>query len=599
MRLVLPFLSSLVLVGASCGGSETAADPYTRFTTSYESEVVPAWNRWKHAAWRAHTQVVDGDARRAQEAVTARRDWLRKASNARWAREARELTVASATMPQAPSAAQEAGVEAVRVLARRNPSTDIDLLETRDLYDGSHLRLRLRTRPALDGAPIEQDELQRLYADATDIGERHELWMASTETSSRLKGSYLALRDVHNDIARKGGWTDHLSREIDSYRMDVDGLRDFLTEVSRDIQPLYRELHTWTRYAVATRAGAEPPSALPAHWLPTPLGRDWSGLVALEGADFDTALSQQGAPAMLRSVESLYTSFGLEPLPDTFWERSSLYPADASTGLGKTVGASAWDMNLSGDIRVLMSASATEHDWHQAIREFGFAHAFQERHRAALPVPVRQLQPRAMQGAVATWADLIASRPDHIEASGLMDDARHDMPALLREALVVIPWIRFMSSVVVPFEVQVYARELPENRVNETFWTLMDDGMGIVPPEPRSERYADALWYSPLHDLPGHTVDPLLATLIAYQLHVTLAERAGADPRTADFANNPSVGEAMRSLATTEGLRDWRMVVSDLTGTAPSAEALVRYFQPLQAWLEAQNAGRSATLDTP
>jgi peptidyl-dipeptidase A len=37
---------------------------------------------------------------------------------------------------------------------------------------------------------------------------------------------------------------------------------------------------------------------------------------------------------------------------------------------------------------------------------------------------------------------------------------------------------------------------------------------------------------------------------------------------------------------------DWRKVLRDATGEDLSTRAMVEYFQPLQAWLAAQNRGR-------
>lgn len=596
-HLLLATAVALSTVACSGGGrADGDGNPYATLLKRYEDQVLPAYNRWKHASWRAHTQVVDGDARRAQEAETAKRDWLRKATDARWAREARDLIAEGGSGGLVPTEAQQEAIDAIRTLAKRHPATEPALLSRLDTLTGTHARLRLRTRPAYDGVPVELDALAIDYANAYVLDERLALWEAITAPAARLRGSFLALRETRNEIARKGGWTDHLTRELDAYGMTLEELEVLLADTERSLRPLYEALHTWARYEMATRVGVEPPAMLPAHWFQAPLGNDWSGFVALQGESLGESLRSQGAPAMLRNVDALYTSFGLDPLPATFWEGSSLYPSDPQSGLGKTGGSSAWDINLAGDVRLLMSATPSSHDWHQANQEFGFAHSALVRWEGKVPLALRQSPPRALAGSLGAWADLIASRPDHLEAQGLVDGARRDMPALLAEALAVVPWVHFMSSVAVPWEKALYADELPDTRLNEDFWTRMREHMGINAPGPRGERYADALLLGSFHDLPGRTVDPLLATLIAYHAHVTVTSAADADPVTADLSGNPRVGEVMRALALADGRGHWRRAIEEATGRPFAPDAVATYFSPLLSWLEQQNATRSATL---
>jgi len=591
---------SVSAVACSGGGDGTEdGNPYQAFLKRYDEQVVPAYNRWKHAAWRAHTQVVDGDPRRAQEAETAERDWRRKATDARWAREARDLVAESANEGLAPNDRQQEAIDAIRVMARRHPSTEPALLSKLETLVGTHARLRLRSRPAYEGVSVETGALTIDYANAMDLSEREALWESVTAPASRLRGSFLALRATRNEVARKGGWTDHMTRELEPYGMTMDDLDVLLDATERALRPLYEALHTWARYEMATRVGVEPPSMLPAHWFQAPLGNDWSGFVALQGLSLGESLRSRGAPAMLKDVDALYGSFGLTPLPDTFWQHSSLYPSDPASGLGKTGGASAWDMNLQGDVRILMSATPTPHDWHLANREFGFAHAHQLRWAADIPVSVRQNPPRALAGAVGAWADLIASRPDHLEAEKLVSTARRDMPALLAEALAVVPWVHFMASVAVPWEKALYAEELPDSRLNEDFWMRMRERMGINAPGPRGERYADALLLGTFHDMPGRTVDPLLATLIAYHAHISLTSDANLDAISADLAGNDRVGEVMTALAVADGRGRWRAAIEEATGEPFQPDAIATYFAPLLSWLEQQNATRSASLPTP
>ena len=65
------------------------------------------------------------------------------------------------------------------------------------------------------------------------------------------------------------------------------------------MHPLFRELHTYARYAYAKKYGVkEVPDLLPAQWLPNRWGQDWSSLVDVEGINLDSALKTKDAQVL-------------------------------------------------------------------------------------------------------------------------------------------------------------------------------------------------------------------------------------------------------------------------------------------------------------
>ena len=94
---------------------------------------------------------------------------------------------------------------------------------------------------------------------------------------------------------------------------------------------------------------------IPAHWLPNRWAQDWSPLVEVRGLNVDSALAQKGPEWVVREAENFYVSLGFQRLPQSFWDRSSLYPVAADAPYKKNTHASAWHMDLDGDVRSLMS----------------------------------------------------------------------------------------------------------------------------------------------------------------------------------------------------------------------------------------------------
>jgi peptidyl-dipeptidase A len=624
-RLRTPLWFACLALG-SCTGQEQVEPEENKvptaaaFIASFTEKVQPAWTTWRTAEWEAHTHVRPNDPRYAEQAQTDRQAYLDALADPTWLQVARDvLREAERTMAEQSAAAEAAGpanedevpppvpevtpallagVDAIRTLANEHAAATVDVRAARDAKLVGLLRFRERASYKLDGAVVPRDQLASAYRLSANDAERRARWASLLAPAGDLKLGYSELRDLHNTIARKVSSDNHLHAALRDYGMRTDELDVLLDDAEITLRPLLRELHTWTRHALAARYGVEAPEELPAHWLDDPLGSNWSGALRLPGADLTSGLELRGPDILVRDAETWFTDVGIAPLPVSFWDKSSLYPAAIGERFGKTGGASTWDIDLSGDIRTLMSVAPTEAWMHATHRELAFAHALHARAQAKLPAPLRMRPPRALLAALATWADLAASRPERLRQLGVLDagTAPPSEDALLHEALTWVPFLPFAAGTVYEFERMVYAENLPVDAMNARWWELAARHQGVTPPETRSERWADALSNPRLLDAPGNYVDHALATLVAFQVHVTTCERLGLDPRTANVAGQIAVGEVFTKLAVADGVTDLRKVVEEVTGEPLSAEPMLRYFAPLSAWLAEQNSGKLTTM---
>jgi peptidyl-dipeptidase A len=64
-------------------------------------------------------------------------------------------------------------------------------------------------------------------------------------------------------------------------------------------------------------------------------------------------------------------SLGLPELPDSFWNKSDLYPAESKSGRKKNSHASAWHIDLKNDVRSLMSIESNNQWFTIAHHELG------------------------------------------------------------------------------------------------------------------------------------------------------------------------------------------------------------------------------------
>ena len=111
--------------------------------------------------------------------------------------------------------------------------------------------------------------------------------------------------------------------------MTADEMMAQMRQFNRELRPLYRELHTYARYELAKKYNQPVPDQLPADWLPNRWGQDWSNMVTVEGMDLDGALKDKSPEWIVKQGEEFYVSLGFPRLPQSFWDKSSLYPAPA------------------------------------------------------------------------------------------------------------------------------------------------------------------------------------------------------------------------------------------------------------------------------
>lgn len=605
---------TVVLLLAACAGKSEEDGPKlptpAELVASWNEAAAPKWTAWQRAEWEAHVHVRENDATWAEKAAEARVAWEAEVGKADWLTSARDVLTAVSEHdgkkkkdgddegPPPPSEAEKRAVESIRMLSRTHTEASAEVRLRRDRELGQQLRMRDRSLPKLDGLPVPPQELEGRYRAATTLEERAHLWSAVLSGARDLKSGFGAQRDALNLASSKLGWEDHHAEVISPYEMKPDEVAAVLRNAEVALRPLYRQLHTWVRYELAMRFSVvEVPEMLPAHWLDEPLGTTWNATFRIQGVDPAMGLAQAGADGLLRHAESFFTEAGLETLPGAVWQASSLYPFDPADRYQKTPGASVWDIDLDGDIRVLMSVTPIEPWLHAAHRELAFAHVLAERERSDWPKPLRAAPLGAMEGALATWSDLAASRPRRLARLGLLDSAQipEETLMLLEDALTWVPHVVFAAGTAATFEREVYEDKLPVDQLTARWWSLVQEHQGIVPPETRTERWADPLYVQQFTDSPGRYFEFALAPMIAFQLHEKACADSGVDPRYGDLSG-AVVGDMFRRVAVGGAEREWRKVVEEVTGTPVGAEAMVRHFEPLMAWLQEQNLSRNVTM---
>jgi peptidyl-dipeptidase A len=120
---------------------------------------------------------------------------------------------------------------------------------------------------------------------------------------------------------------------------------------------------------------------------------------------------------------------------------------------------------------------------------------------------------------------------------------------------------------------------------------------GVERPNRRGPEWCDPATKTHINDDAAQYYDYALSFVLLFQLHDHVArEILKEDPRNTCYFGRKEVGEFLRKVLAPGATADWRKLLQDATGSGLSAKAMLTYFEPLTAWLAAQNKGRKATL---
>jgi peptidyl-dipeptidase A len=445
----------------------------------------------------------------------------------------------------------------------------------------------------LGGRSITTNDIDDRLVSLTDIDKRLAVWEASKASGPALKPGLVKLQSLRNGVARELGYPDYFTLQAASHDMNTADMLALHESFLRDLRPLYLQLYTWAKYELATKYGQPVPERIPAHWIPNRWAQEWNGMVATPG--LAAAFQGHSAEWTVKTAESFYTSIGREPLPESFWTLSDLYPVEPPSTRKKNTHASCWNLDLERDIRSLMSVEPDEWWFGTAHHELGHGYYDLAYNRPEVPPLLRDGASPAFHEAFAGLAEVAARQTPYLESLGLLPAgaAVDTIGPLLRDALSTIPFMFFASGTMTHWEADYYAHEMPPDEWNARWWQYVEQFQGVAPPAPRGEEFCDAATKTHISDAPAYYFSYALATVIQYQLHDHIArEILKQDPRRCNYAGNKDVGAFLVSMQRYGATRDWRTILREGTGEELSTRAMIEYYRPLLAWLEEQNRGR-------
>jgi peptidyl-dipeptidase A len=490
-------------------------------------------------------------------------------------------------------------LERVLLNAAEGPMTNPDLVAARIEAETQQASTLNGFQFKLRGQPITVNEIDNQLKTNRNLVERQAVWEASKESGIALKPGLANLQKLRNGVAKELGYSDYFALQVAGYEMTTEEMIALQDKFMREMRPLYLQLHTWVKNELAKRYGQPAPKRIPAHWLNNRWSQEWPGIV--EAADLDPYFKNKSAEWVVKTAEDFYTGLGFAKLPQTFWERSDLYPIKPGDTRKKNTHASCWHVDLDKDIRSLMSVEPNEWWFHTAHHELGHGYYFMSYTRPQVPPLLRLGANPAFHEGMGELISLAAGQVPYLQSAGILPtDFKADETAfLLSESLGnSVPFIFWASGTMTHWEADIYAHNLSTNEWNARWWKYVRDFQGVEPPTDRGEQFCDAATKTHINDTPAYYYSYAIATVLKFQFHDHIARKIlHQPPQKCNYAGNKKVGDFLRGLMEKGGTEDWRKVLKDATGEDLSTRAMVEYFKPLQAWLEKQNQGRQIGWD--
>lgn len=565
------------------------------YLDEYTNEVQKLYYHSAEAEWRSNTYIVEGDTATGKATQNANKAYAEFTGSEKNINKSKTFLEKKGQLKPI----QVKQLQAILYDAANNPATVKDLVEKRIKAETEQTEKLYGFQFTLNGKPVSTNEIDDILNTENNLDKRLAAWEASKEVGKNLKDGLVNLRELRNKTVQALGYSDYYAYQVSDYGMTTKEMLEMNQGFNEELKPLYRELHTYARYELAKKYTAEVPDYLPAHWLPNRWGQEWANMVNVEGLDLDGILKEKDAKWVVEQAERFYVSLGLEKLPHSFYEKSSLYPLPEGSRIKKNNHASAWHMDRETDIRSLMSVTPNSYWYETTHHELGHIYYYMLYTNPDVPPLLRGGANRAFHEAVGSMLGLASMQKPFLQHLELLPiDAKTDeMQILLKEALNYIVFIPWSAGVMTEFEYELYAKNLPKEQYNGKWWELKKKYQGIVPPSERGEEYCDASSKTHINNDAAQYYDYALSFILLFQLHNYIAENIlHENPRATNYYGRREVGDFLKSILSPGASVDWRLLMRETLNEEISAKAMLNYFEPLVEHLKELNKGRKHTI---
>jgi peptidyl-dipeptidase A len=624
----------MLLALAACGGEKappapTAADA-DAFIAGINEQLRKTLPMLNSASWLQSTYITE-DSQKVAAKFTEEYLGLR----AKWVQEAKKFQGVEGLSPATARALQL--LKNVSAPTPADPAKQAELAKLLSDMEANYGSGKwCRKDAAGNERCLTLQEIEKVLTNAaldTPPEEIAAAWAGWHATAKPIRADYRRLAELLNEGAREMGFADAGEVWRGGYDMPPAAFADEVERLWSQVEPLYEALHCHVRARLNKKYGdalVPKDGRIPAHLLGNMWAQQWSNLYPLMqpfagagGLDVTATLKRQrddeykkrlaefrGKPtardlaemdhqaeraqavAMTRVAEDFYVSLGMPRLPESFWQKSLfVQPRDRDV----VCHASAWDMDLQGDVRIKQCVEPDEEQLSTLHHELG--HLYYDLMYNPLP-PV--FQDAAHDGFHEAIGDTItlSLTPAHLHTIGLVPpqeaDPRTTINAQMKwalEKIAFMPWAKLVDQ----WRWQVFSGAVKPEQYNAAWWALREQYQGVSAPLARSEDDFDpgAKYHVPAN-VPYTRY--FLSFVLQFQFYKALCDAAGYQGalHECSYYGNAEAGKRFMAMLQQGASKPWPDTLEKLTGTRQmDASAMIEYFTPLLGYLKEQNEGQS------
>ena len=476
-------------------------------------------------------------------------------------------------------------------------------------------------------------ELEDVLRSSRDYDAQLDAWQGWHTIAQPMRKDYTRFVELVNEGSKEMGFADTGEMWRSGYDMTPAEIAAETDRLWGQVKPLYEQLHCYTRTKLQAAYGVEKGQVnglLPAHLMGNMWQQDWGNLWdmlepykgagslditgALEKqyqADYQAALAKAGpgpgtdklfqaereaqlqvAKQMTERAQDFYTSLGMPKLPESYWTKTQfIKPMDRDV----VCHASAWDMNMSGDVRTKMCIKPNEEDFTTIYHELGHVYYY---------LAYNKLPPLFQTGAHDGFHEAIgdtmvlAMTPDYLKSIGMVGEQQQSNEALInaqmRMALAKVSFMPF-GLMIDRWRWGVFDGSIKPADYNKAWWELKAKYQGVAPATARGEDFFDP---GAKYHVPGNTpyTRYFLSHVLQFQFYKGLCDAAGykGPLYNCSFYGNKAAGQKFWAMLEKGASQPWQATRKELTGGEKmDAGAVLEYFAPLQDWLKQQNEGQT------
>ena len=446
------------------------------------------------------------------------------------------------------------------------------------------------------------DDLDERIATGRDPKQAAEMWTGWHKVGAPIRDRYARFVELSNQGARELGFADTGALWRSNYDMTPEQFSADLERLWLQVEPLYKELHAYTRRKLVAKYGAaadRKDGMIPAHLLGNMWAQEWGNIydivappAAPPAYDIGRILQQNKTTPkqVVQYGEDFFHSLGLQSLPGTFWQRSLLArPADRDV----VCHASSWDVDNDLDVRLKLCIHGTTDDFITVHHELGHTYYF-----LAYRKQPYLFRGGANDGFHEAIGDAIALSitPEYLKKIGMIQQVpppAADIPLLLRTAMDKIAFLPF-GLMIDKWRWQVFSGQVKPAGYNKAWWALREQYQGVAPPVDRTEADFDP---GAKYHIPANTpyARYFIARIVQFQFYRAMCRAAGySGPlNRCSVYGSKAAGDKLEAMLELGQSKPWPEALKRMTGEDRiDASAMIEYFQPLLTWLKEQNKGQ-------